>query len=176
MTELGKAARHFEDGVARICGLYGVNPLAGRLFAVLFLSIEPVALEDLCARVSAAKSTVSVALRTLLSARVVRRLPRKSDRRDYYEAVADPWEILADWNRLFLQPELEMWRETGEELQRALRASDAPPRAEREALRDRLDAFASFVTLMEEMLAGLMRPRSRARERARTIAIDVRKP
>ena len=175
MSELGKASQHFQEGTARICTLYGVNPLAGRLFAVLFLSVEPVSLEDLCRRVSSAKSTVSVALRTLLGARVVRRLPRKSDRRDYYEAVADPWEILADWNRLFVQPELEMWRETGEELERALRASDAP-RVEREALRERLETMASFVTVMEEMLAGLMRPRSGGRARARTIAIDVRKP
>ena len=120
------ASRHFEEGLARICGLYGMNPLAGRLFGVLFVSAEPVSLEELCARVSAAKSTVSVALRTLLAARVVRRLPRKSDRRDWYEAVADPWEILADWNRLFFQPELEMWRDTGAMLGRSLGSRDAP--------------------------------------------------
>jgi hypothetical protein len=38
--------------------------------------------------------------------RFVRRLPRGSDRKDYYEVVADPTQILRDWARLFLAPEL----------------------------------------------------------------------
>ena len=82
--------------------LYGVNPLCGRLFAILFLAPEPLSLDDLCARAEAAKSTVSVALRQLLSLRVVRRLPARSNRRDFFEAVTDPWEIFGDWARLFM--------------------------------------------------------------------------
>src|SRR5690348_3789190 len=87
------ASAAFEAGVARICRLYGVNPLCGRLFAILFVAPEPLSLDQLRQRVGAAKSTLSVALRQLLSMRVVRRLPPTGDRRDYYEAVSDPWEI-----------------------------------------------------------------------------------
>jgi len=162
------ASRHFEDGLARICGLYGVNPLAGRLYAVLFVAAEPVSLDELCERVSAAKSTVSVALRTLLAARVVRRLPRRNDRRDWYEAVADPWELLSEWNRLFFQPEIAMWRETGSELERALSARDAPAGRAKQVIRERIAALAEFVALFEELLGTIERPRA---TRARTIAV-----
>ena len=167
-----EASRQFEDGLARICGLYGVNPLAGRLYAVLFLSTEPVPLEELGARVSAAKSTVSVALRTLLAARVVRRLPRRSDRRDWYEAVADPWAVIAEWNRLFFQPELAMWRETGEAIVQALSARDAPPADAKRAIRARLDDLEDFAGIMDGVLASLARPSGEKRERARTIRIE----
>ena len=167
-----EASRQFEEGLARICGLYGVNPLAGRLYAVLFVSTEPIALEDLCERVSAAKSTVSVALRTLLAARVVRKLPRRSDRRDRYEAVADLWEVLADWNRLFLQPELAMWRETGEGLERSLSSRDAPAGKAKAALRERIATLGEFVEVFETMLTSLLRPAQARRASARTVVIE----
>lgn len=162
--------------MARICGLYGVNPLAGRLYAVLFLSTEPVSLEELCERVSAAKSTASVALRTLLAARVARRLPRRSDRRDWYEAVADPWEVLSEWNRLFFQPELDMWRENGRELEDALASRDAPAGEAKRVVRERLVVFREFVALFEELMTSFARPAGAAKTRARTVRIEEEEP
>ena len=166
------ATAAFEDGVARICRLYGVNPLLGRLYAILFLATEPLALDELCRRVGAAKSTVSVTLRRLLALRLVRRLPPHADRRDFYEAVTDPWTIVADWSRLFLTPEIEMWRQTGNGVERALGASDAPRGAVREALRERVAGMTAFVELFETLLADLSRTRPAIRP-ARTIAITV---
>jgi predicted transcriptional regulator len=171
-----EAALRFEDGVARVTGLYGVNPLAGRLYAVLFVSAEPISLEQLAARVSVAKSTVSVALRTLLAARVVRRLPRRADRRDWYEAVADPWEVLAEWNRRFFQPELEMWRDTGDGLRVALAARDAPKGPSGRVLRARLEALGAFGGAFEEIVAGFAGPSAERRARARTVRIEEEEP
>ena len=167
-----KAATGFEEGVARICRLYGVNPLCGRLFAMLFLATEPLSLDELCDRAGAAKSTVSVALRQLLSMRVVNRLPSRGDRRDFYEAVTDPWEILADWSRLYVTPEIEMWRQTGDALEEALRsAKDAPGGRAKRELRERLSRMRSFVDLFEVMIGQVAR--TRTPEAARTIRIRL---
>lgn len=166
------AASGLEEGVARICRLYGVNPLCGRLFAMLFLAPEPLSLDELCERAGAAKSTVSVALRQLLSMRVARRLPPRSDRRDFYEAVTDPWEILADWSRLYVSPEIEMWRETGDALEEALRSGkDAPRGRAKTELRDRLARMRSFVDLFELVIDQVVR--ARTPEAARTIRIRL---
>jgi DNA-binding transcriptional regulator GbsR (MarR family) len=154
-----QAAHTFEDGVARICRLYGMNPLAGRLFAILFLAPEPLALDELCERVGAAKSSVSVTLRRLLTVRVVERLPPRPDRRDFYRAISDPWEIIADWSRLFFQPELEMWRESSASLTEALRARDAPRGAANRELRERISRVRSFLELFEGLLASFERSR-----------------
>jgi hypothetical protein len=77
VTETGfaQATEAFADGLARICRLYGVNPLLGRLYALLFVAPEPLSLDTIAQRAGTAKSTVSVALRRLLAARVVQRLP-----------------------------------------------------------------------------------------------------
>jgi DNA-binding transcriptional regulator GbsR (MarR family) len=172
-AEFAKTGDEFLDGLARICRLYGVSPLLGRLWGTLFLAPEPLALEVLAERVHAAKSTVSVALRKLESTRVIRRTAPRGDRRDYYEVVADPWVVLADWRRIYLEPELAMWRASAAALDRALRgAKDAPRGSDRRALRDRVAALRDF----GEIVAGLIGEASGARPAARparTIAIDL---
>lgn len=51
--------------MARICRLYGVSSLAGRLSTALFLAAESLSLESLCSTMGVAKRTASVALRKL---------------------------------------------------------------------------------------------------------------
>ncbi|MEZ4313635.1 MAG: hypothetical protein R3F14_36905 [Polyangiaceae bacterium] len=121
-----EAAEELASGMARICRLYGVAPIVGRLYAALFVATRPLSLDELCERVGAAKSTTSVALQKLVRAHVARRLPPRGDRRDYFEAVTDPWAVIADWNRLYFTPELEMFRETGHALEVSLDGRDAP--------------------------------------------------
>jgi DNA-binding transcriptional regulator GbsR (MarR family) len=166
-----EAVAKFEEGVARICDLYGITPLTGRLYASLFLSPEPVSLEELADRVGAAKSTVSVALRKLLSARVVRRQPTRGDRRDYYEAVTDPWAALSDWIRLFFTPELEMWKETSSDLVAALAsAKDAPKAAENAEIKRRIAELGDFASGVMELLA-MLEQRRIPRPAARSIPV-----
>lgn len=156
------------DGMARICRLYGVTPLAGRLYAQLFLSTQPRGLEALCEAVGASKSSVSVALRKLESARVVRRLPPRRDRRDFYELVEDPWAVLADWSRLYFTPELEMLRETTSAVLGALDA----PQADGEPLRARLENWRGFGEAIARVLNDVTRQAAKVAP-ARRIAVEL---
>jgi DNA-binding transcriptional regulator GbsR (MarR family) len=168
------AADQMADGMARICRLYGVSPLLGRLYTVLFLSPEPLALDALCERVGAAKSSVSVALRKLEAARVARRLPPRTDRRDFYAAVTDPWAVFSDWARLYFTPELDMFEVTGAAVREALKdAKDAPGGAAARELAARLDAFAAFSSIFRAMLTSFERKKPSARPGARRIPITI---
>jgi DNA-binding transcriptional regulator GbsR (MarR family) len=168
-----EAAQAFSEGLTRIARLYGVSPLAGRLYGVLFMAPEPLSLEELCARTDAAKSSVSVALRSLAHARVARRLPSRGDRKDYYEAVTDPWQVLSDWNRVFFDEEITMFLDSGEALERALASgSDAPTGNAADELRRRIEAMRDFCNLFREMFGQF--ERSRPTKRApRAVAIPI---
>jgi DNA-binding transcriptional regulator GbsR (MarR family) len=167
------ASQAFSEGLTRIARLYGVSPLAGRLYAVLFLAAGALSLEELCARTQAAKSSVSVALRSLAHARVARRLPSRGDRRDYYEAITDPWQVLSDWNRLFFEEEITMFLESGAALERALDgASDAPTGKAADELRRRIEAMRDFCDLFRDMFGQFERTRPNTRE-PRAIAIPI---
>ncbi len=149
------AVIRMEDGVAQICRLYGINPMLGRVYAVLFASPAPLSLGELCKCVGAAKSTTSVALRRLLSLRIVRRHAMRSDRRDFYEVVSDLWGVLRDWNQSYFQPEIAMWRRASADLASALDAPDAPAPEGVRILRDRLSALDEIIDLTAQLLGGL---------------------
>jgi DNA-binding transcriptional regulator GbsR (MarR family) len=106
---------------AQVTQLYGIPSSLGRLYAVLYLSPEPMSLADLSEATGIAKSTTSVALRRLERVRFVRRLPRGSDRRDYYQAVTDPMEVMQDLIRYFVMPELELGHQMVESFEADLR-------------------------------------------------------
>jgi DNA-binding transcriptional regulator GbsR (MarR family) len=146
------AVARLEDGVAGICRLYGINPMLGRVYAVLFASPEALSLGELCQRVGAAKSTISVVLRRLLSLRIVRRQARRSDRRDFYEVVSDLWAVLRDWNQSYFQPEMAMWQRSSADLAGALDAADAPVGAGRRILQDRLETLDEVISLLAQVL------------------------
>lgn len=170
-----RAAQGMSDGMARIFRLYGMSPLLGRLYAVLFLSTEPQSLEALCAAVGAAKSSVSVALRKLESARVAKRLPPRTDRRDYYEVVGDPWAVFADWTKHYFSQELSMLRETTDSVLAALDA-EGPVRESDTALRARLDTWRDFVEVLASALNATVEKRPVAAARRIRVVVEEDAP
>lgn len=164
-----RASSSMSDGAARICRLYGLSPLLGRLYTALFLSTEPQSLEALCAAVGAAKSTVSVTLRKLEGAKLVRRLPPRSDRRDYYEIIGDPWAVLADWSKHYFTPELDMLRETSTGVLEALEAGDT-------VLRARLDTWRDFAEVIAAALSSTARQQPVPKARRIAITLEGEKP
>lgn len=148
----------FAAAVTQVCQLYGIPPKFGYLYALLFSSAEPLSLAQLTELSGAAKSTTSVVLRKLERYRFVRRRPRGSDRRDYYEAVADPAQILRDWARLFLAPELALGQSMVDELDRGLQRADDDGdlnNASLDVLRDRTKTLRASLAQGAELLAML---------------------
>ena len=135
--------------------------------------VAALSLDELCRRTGAAKSSVSVALRKLIGIRVVRRLPPRGDRRDYLEVIADPWTLLSEWNRLFFEPELEMWRSSGDRLDRALAsAADAPSGEENAVIRARVRALSDFAEVAAQFLSQATRSQQE-KPKARAIPIAL---
>lgn len=73
---------------------WGVNRSVAQIHALLYLSDGPLAAEDIAERLGMARSNVSTSLRELLSWSLIRRVHAMGDRRDYYEAEADMFEMV----------------------------------------------------------------------------------
>jgi DNA-binding transcriptional regulator GbsR (MarR family) len=73
---------------------WGVNRSVAQIHALLYLSDQPITAEDIAERLAMARSNVSNSLRELLSWNLVRRVHVMGDRRDFYEAEADVFEMV----------------------------------------------------------------------------------
>ena len=73
---------------------WGVNRSVAQIHALLYLSEIPLSAEDIADRLAMARSNVSTSLRELLAWNLIRRVHAMGDRRDYYEAEADVFELV----------------------------------------------------------------------------------
>lgn len=72
---------------------WGIPRSTAMLHGLLYLAPEPLSPEDMCALLHIARSNVSTSLRELEDYRLVYRESRPGDRRSYYTAEADVWEM-----------------------------------------------------------------------------------
>ena len=116
--------RATELRVAEVIGglmeFWGFKAIMGRLWAILYLSPEPLPAADLCERLQVSTGAVSMALADLQKWGVVKKAWRPGERRDFYEPETSIWKMVT---RVFRERELGYVRtviESFEELRKLL--------------------------------------------------------
>ena len=94
---------------------WGVNRTVAQVHALLFLSSQPMAAEEIAQTLSVARSNVSTTLRELQGWRIVRAVSVLGDRRQHFESMKDVWEmfriIVEERKRREFDPTVEVVRE-----------------------------------------------------------------
>lgn len=120
--------------------VWGVNRSVSQIHALLYVSDRPLTAEDIAERLRLARSNVSTSLRELVSWSLIRRVSVLGDRRDFYEAEADVFEmvrrIAANRKSREIEPAIAALRQ-------CLDAADGDPRVSTEARR-RFRAMLDF--------------------------------
>lgn len=132
---------------------WGVNRSVAQIHALLYLSEQPLSAEEIAERLGMARSNVSTSLRELLSWNLIRRVHAMGDRRDFYEAEADVFEMV---RRIALarkareiDPAIAVLRTCLSEAK-----SDASVAA---GVRKRLSAMLDFTETVDRSFAEIMR-------------------
>jgi DNA-binding transcriptional regulator GbsR (MarR family) len=101
MTEITEKSEQMPAAIERFVvawgemgEVWGVNRSVSQIHALLYMSERPLSAEDIAERLKLARSNVSTSLRELVSWSLVRRVSALGDRRDFYEAEADVFEIV----------------------------------------------------------------------------------
>jgi len=81
---------HWGEMAAR----WGVNRTVAQIHALLYLAGRPLNAEGIAASLRVARSNVSTSLRELLNWGLVKVVHLMGDRRDHYETLQDPWDLL----------------------------------------------------------------------------------
>lgn len=73
---------------------WGLNRSVAQMHALLYLSAEPLHADEVAETLGIARSNVSVGLKELLSWNLVQATQTLGDRRDFFSAQRDPWEVV----------------------------------------------------------------------------------
>ena len=87
----------FVDGVGTAAASSGVlSRLEGRIFGLLYLHEEPLALDDIATALDQSKSNISINIRGLIEWHLIRRVPVAGSRKDHYEAATNFWRVFQE--------------------------------------------------------------------------------
>jgi DNA-binding transcriptional regulator GbsR (MarR family) len=148
MSQTGEAfIRHF----AEMSGRWGFNRTVGQIFALLYISNEPIAADEIMKTLGCSRSNVSTGLKELQSWRLARRHHVPGDRREYFVAPDECRQVFqllaAERKRREIDPTLAMLRD----LTQAPAACEKERHAQRK-LRDMQVLLETFTQKLNEAL------------------------
>lgn len=73
---------------------WGINRTVGQIYALLYVSPDPLTADDMVAKLGFSRSNVSMGLKELQSWNLVRLQHIPGDRRDYFSTPDDVWQIV----------------------------------------------------------------------------------
>ena len=130
---------------------WGINRSMAQIHALLYLSEAPLNAEQIGEQLSLARSNVSTSLRELQAWGIVRVTHRLGDRRDYFQAVTDVWQlfltILEERKKREIDPTLQMLRGCLAEQQ----GTDEGTSHTAERMRDLLEMLETLVSGYEQL-------------------------
>ena len=114
MTPLSPLVKSFVSHFGEMGSRWGINRTVGQIYALIFVSREPVNADDIAEALEFSRSNVSMGLKELQAWRLVRLRHQAGDRREYFEAPTDAWEIFRtlaeERRRREIEPTLSMLR------------------------------------------------------------------
>ena len=149
------------DAVGALIEGWGFKRNMGRVWAVLYLSPEPLSSEDLRYALSLSSGAVSMTLSELSRWGVVRRVWIQGQRRDFYTAEVQLWRMIS---RVFNEREksevvaaIEAFEEALRELDKVRRTSaDVETRARAELQHERISQLLELARLGRRLIDALV--------------------
>ena len=140
-----------------MAGRWGVSRSVAQIHALLFLAPEPLTADDIAGTLGIARSNVSVSLKELQTWDLVHITHVLGDRRDYFHARKDIWEVLTmildGRKKREIDPTLQVLRECAAD---SKRDSETP-----EQVKERVATMLEFLEELSswyEQVRGMPRP------------------
>jgi DNA-binding transcriptional regulator GbsR (MarR family) len=114
MSTLSPLVAAFVGHFGEMGSRWGINRTVGQIYALIFVSPEPVHADDIAEKLEFSRGNVSMGLKELQAWRLVRLRHFPGDRREYFDAPSDAWEIFQtlaeERRRREIEPTLSMLR------------------------------------------------------------------
>jgi DNA-binding transcriptional regulator GbsR (MarR family) len=140
---------------------WGVSRTMAEIHALLYLSPDPLCTDDIMEQLAVSRGSASINLRELANWGLISRVHRRGDRKEYFEAEKDVWQmfetITRERRRREVQPIVETLEKCLAMVEEARAASSGPGRKEAEAFHRRFSDLLAFSTTMNVMFNLLLK-------------------
>lgn len=148
------------DVIGRLIEFWGFKRNMGRIWAVLYLSSEPLSAEDLRHMLRLSSGAVSMTLSELSRWGVVRKVWVQGERKDFYAAEVQIWRMIS---RVFNEREkaeiiaaIDAFEEALAQTEKLRHASDPKTRARAELQRERIGHLLELAKLGQRLIDALV--------------------
>jgi DNA-binding transcriptional regulator GbsR (MarR family) len=106
--------RSFVSHFGEMGSRWGINRTVGQIYALIYVSSRPLNADEMAESLEFSRSNVSMGLKELQAWRLVQLRHQPGDRREYFEAPGDAWEVFRtlaeERRRREIEPTLTMLR------------------------------------------------------------------
>ena len=156
--QLTQLRKDFTEGLSQISKFWGFPKGMGAIFAVLYLSPDPLSLDELVKQTGLTKGAISTNVRALARMGLVRPSTKLGDRKDYYEAETDFYKsiraILKERQNSEFDSAVRSVRETLEKLEAGQGSEDEE---QRQFMLERIRALQKFFDALDGLVNAVVR-------------------
>jgi DNA-binding transcriptional regulator GbsR (MarR family) len=157
MGDTQKIKQNFIEGMSGISQFWGFPKGVGAIFGVLYLSPNPLSLDELVEQTGLTKGAISTNVRALARLGLIHPVNRLGDRKDYYESETDFYKairaILKERQNNEFDRAVASVRETLEKLE----TDQGEPDAQRAFLTERVRALKDFFDALDALTNAVSR-------------------
>lgn len=153
---LNQIKSNFVEGLSRMSQFWGFPRGMGSLFAVLYLSPNPLSLDELVSQTGLTKGAISTNVRALARLGLIRPVTRLADRKDYYEAETDFYKAIQSILKERKNSDFDRAVSSVKSALVELEAGSGPD-PERAFLIERLRALQSFFDALDNLTVAVTR-------------------
>lgn len=174
---LTEAQDRFIAAWGQMASTWGISRTMAEVHALLFITAEPLCTDDVMERLEISRGNASMSLRALLDWGIVSRTHKRGDRKEYYVAESDVWDMFRAIVRERLKREVDPLLVSLHEIRdmtgapgKSAAKSAAPDIAEHNA---RLDEMLEFLTMIEKFGQRFVSPSGRGLRLAASVLDKV---
>ncbi|MYL60547.1 GbsR/MarR family transcriptional regulator [Virgibacillus halodenitrificans] len=136
--------------------LFGLTPLESRLFVYLYLTDDPLTLDEMSEALGKSKTSMSTSIRSLFDLNLVTRVWKKGVRKDLYEANS---HLYKSFSTIYISKWLDSTNHHKDTLMEIRNEIDSPKKAtiskEKEKLNKKLDEIINFHVQIEGLFNNM---------------------
>ncbi len=157
-SDIIKARETFIAGISRISHFWGFPKAMGAIYGAIYLSPEPLSLDELVKQVGISKGAVSTNVRTLERFKIINKHYKVGDRKDYYSADKNFWQTIKNILKEREKTEFDLaLRSVSESLKIVNESKTDKSDAETaEFYKDRLQSMQSFFNQLDNIVATVI--------------------